>query len=82
MIGFDICHFVGKSENLVCKVENGKEYPILWTKKTEEDTHPLSYGKNLVGGNSNLMGGITFEFSDTIQEEDVELAQIEMVKII
>ena len=44
--------FTGKSENLVCKVENGKEYPILWTKKTGEDTHPLSYGKNLVVKNT------------------------------
>jgi len=50
--GPDVVTDLGKSENLVCKVENGKEYPILWTKKTEEDTHPLSYGKNLVVKNT------------------------------
>merc|ERR1719411_294269 len=50
--GPEVVTDLGKSENLVCKVENGKEYPILWTKKTEEDTHPLSYGKNLVVKNT------------------------------
>ena len=44
----------GKTVNLVCKVENGKEYPIVWMKKSEDgDSKPLSTGKNLVMDNTS-----------------------------
>ena len=47
-----IFYFQGKSVNLECKVANGKEYPILWVKKQDEDVFPLSTGKNLVMRNT------------------------------
>ena len=42
----------GKSADLVCKVENGKEYPINWIKisgdkKEDYEYFPLSTGKTL-----------------------------------
>ena len=38
----------------MCKVENGKEYPIVWMKKSEDgDSKPLSTGKNLVMDNTS-----------------------------
>ena len=44
--------FLGKSADLVCKVENGKEYPINWIKisgdkKEDYEYFPLSTGKTL-----------------------------------
>ena len=44
--------FPGKSADLVCKVENGKEYPINWIKisgdkKEDYEYFPLSTGKTL-----------------------------------
>ena len=45
-------YFLGKSADLVCKVENGKEYPINWIKisgdkKEDYEYFPLSTGKTL-----------------------------------
>ena len=55
----------GKTVNLVCKVENGKEYPIVWMKKSEDgDSKPLSTGKNLVMDNTSkwtLRSGSSWE---------------------
>ena len=43
----------GKSVSLVCKVENGKAYPIVWMKKNGDgDTLPLSTGRNLIMKNT------------------------------
>ena len=39
--------------SLVCKVENGKAYPIVWMKKMGDgDTLPLSTGRNLIMKNT------------------------------
>ena len=38
----------------MCKVEHGKEYPIVWMKKSEDgDSKPLSTGRNLVMDNTS-----------------------------
>ena len=47
-----IAKSAGKSADLVCKVENGKEYPINWIKisgdkKEDYEYFPLSTGKTL-----------------------------------
>ena len=49
--GFTI-HYIllllGQSSSLVCKVENGNDYPIIWMKNIGENSTPLSTGKNLI----------------------------------
>ena len=40
--------YPGKTTSLVCKVENGNDYPIIWMKKIGENISPLSTGKNLI----------------------------------
>ena len=55
--GFTI-HYIlllsGQSSSLVCKVENGNDYPIIWMKKIGENSSPLSTGKNLIIENPRL----------------------------
>lgn len=51
---FTIQHILlllGKSTSLVCKVENGIDYPIIWMKNIGEDSTPLSTGPNLIFDN-------------------------------
>lgn len=45
---------LGQSSSLVCKVENGNDYPIIWMKKIGENSSPLSTGKNLIIENPRL----------------------------
>jgi len=50
--GPEVVTDLGKSADLVCKVENGKEYPINWIKisgdkKEDYEYFPLSTGKTL-----------------------------------
>lgn len=51
--GPEVITDLGKSVSLVCKVENGKAYPIVWMKKNGDgDTLPLSTGRNLIMKNT------------------------------
>ena len=57
----------GKSTSLVCKVENGNDYPIIWMKKIGEISSPLSTGKNLVLDDPRF--NLRYERSDEDPEE-------------
>jgi len=46
--GPEVVAELGKTTSLVCKVENGNDYPIIWMKKIGENISPLSTGKNLI----------------------------------
>jgi len=66
---------LGKRTNLVCKVENGNDYPIIWMKNIGQDSTPLSTGKNLILDNPRF--NLSYE---SIKNEIIISLQIDKIE--
>jgi len=79
---------LGQSSSLVCKVENGSDYPIIWMKNIGENSSPLSTGKNLILDNPRFNLSyvsvnneivITLKIDKIVEEDDaVYLCQVKV----
>lgn len=86
--GPEVVADLGKSTSLVCKVENGNDYPIIWMKNIGENSTPLSTGKNLILDNPrfdlsyetvNNEIVITLRIDNIVEEDDaVYLCQVKV----